>query len=71
MGKDQGYISPRIQLDVSLLSGIHEICIPTFPFDPPTQSDTFPIIHLSMVEWQVLIPVFTNLIAWLESFTFI
>ena len=42
---------PRIQLVVSLfsgihqvvslLSGIHQICIPTFPFDLSTQSDTF------------------------------
>ena len=32
---------PRIQLVVSLFSGIHQICIPTFPFDPLTQSDTF------------------------------
>ena len=27
-------------LFVSLLSGIHPICIPTFPFDLPTQSGT-------------------------------
>ena len=45
IGKDQGYISPRIQLDVSLLSGIHAICIPTFPFDPPTQSDTYLFVN--------------------------
>ena len=32
---------PRIHLDVSLFSGIHQICIPTFPFDPPTQRDTY------------------------------
>ena len=32
---------PRIHLDVSLFSGIHQACIPTFPFDSPTQNDTF------------------------------
>ena len=37
---------PRIYLDVSLFSGIHQICIPTFPFDPPSQSDTYQAIHL-------------------------
>ena len=26
----------------------------------------FPIVHLSRIEWQVLILVFTSLIAWLE-----
>ena len=39
--KDQRDHLPRIHLDVSLFSGIHQICIPTFPFDPPTQSDTY------------------------------
>ena len=37
---DQGDHFPGIHLDVSLISGIHQICISTFPFDPPTQSDT-------------------------------
>ena len=37
---DQKDHYPRMHLDVSLFSGIHQICIPTFPFDPPTQSDT-------------------------------
>ena len=37
---DQWDHFPRIHLDVSLFSGIHQICIPTFPYDPPTQSDT-------------------------------
>ena len=32
---------PRVQLICIPLSGIHQICIPTFPFDPPTQSGTF------------------------------
>ena len=36
----KGIIFPRIQLVVSLFSGIHQICIPTFPFDPPMLSDT-------------------------------
>ena len=31
----------RIHLDVSLFSGIHQICIPTFPFDPPMLSGTW------------------------------
>ena len=31
---------PGYKLFVSLLSGIHQICIPAFPFDPPTQSGT-------------------------------
>ena len=31
----------------------------------------FPIVHLSRVEWQVLVPVFTSLIAWLEASMFI
>ena len=31
----------------------------------------FPIVHLSRVEWQVLVPVFTSLITWLEAGTFI
>ena len=34
---DQRDHFPRIHLDASLFSGIHQICIPTFPFDPPTQ----------------------------------
>ena len=41
---DQRDYFSRIHLDVSLFSGIHRICIPTFPFDPPTQSDTFKLI---------------------------
>ena len=32
---------PRIHLDVSRFTGIHQIRIPTFPFDPPTQSGTY------------------------------
>ena len=31
----------------------------------------FPIVHLSRVEWQVPVPVFTSLIVWLEASTFI
>ena len=38
---DQRDHFPKIHLDASLFSGIHWICISTFPFDPPTQSDTF------------------------------
>ena len=38
--KDQRDYFPRIHLDISLFSGIHQICIPTFPFDPSMQSDT-------------------------------
>ena len=38
--KDQRDHFPGIHLDVSLFSGIHQICILTFPFDPPMQSDT-------------------------------
>ena len=30
-----------------------------------------PIVHLSRVEWQVLVPVYTSLITWLEASTFI
>ena len=39
---DQRNHFPRIQQVVPLFSGIHQICIPTFPFDPPTQ-----VIHMS------------------------
>ena len=42
--KDQSDHFPRIHLDVSLFSGKHQMCIPTFPFDPPTQSGTCKII---------------------------
>ena len=38
--KDQRDHFPRIHPSVSLFSGMHQIRIPTFPFDPPTQSDT-------------------------------
>ena len=31
----------------------------------------FPIVYLSRVEWQVLVPVFMSLITWLEVSTFI
>ena len=31
---------PGYKLFVSLFSGINHICIPAFPFDPPTQSGT-------------------------------
>ena len=31
----------------------------------------FPIIHLSRVEWPVLVPVLTSLIVWLEANMFI
>ena len=31
----------------------------------------FPIVHLSRVKWQVLVPVFTSLIIWLDANTFI
>ena len=30
----------------------------------------FPIVHLSRVEWQVLVPVFVTLIMWLEASAF-
>ena len=43
---DQRDHFPRIHLDVSLFSGIHQICIPTFPFDPPMQSDKCKFIHV-------------------------
>ena len=43
---DQRDHFPRIRLVVSLFSGIHQIYIPTYPFDPPTQSDTLSIISL-------------------------
>ena len=42
--KNQRDHFPRIHLDVSLFSGIHQICIPTFPFDPPMHSGTYDII---------------------------
>ena len=32
---------PGYKLFVSLFSGIHQICIPPFPFDPPMQSGTY------------------------------
>ena len=41
---DQRDHFPRI-LDVSLFLGIHQICIPTFPSDPPMQSDTLCVIQ--------------------------
>ena len=48
---DQRDHFPRIHLDVSLFSEIHQICIPTFPFDPPTQSDTLLNVYsLSVAE---------------------
>ena len=28
----------------ALFSGIHQICIPAFPFDPPTQSGTLYVV---------------------------
>ena len=31
----------------------------------------FPIVHLSRVEWQVLVPMLMSLIAWLPANTFI
>ena len=37
----QRFISPGYNLFVSLFSGIHQICIPAFPFDPPMQSGTY------------------------------
>ena len=37
---------PGYKLFVSLLSRIHHICIPSFPFDPPTQSGTFSYCNL-------------------------
>ena len=30
-----------------------------------------PIVHLSRIEWQVLVPLFMSLIAWLEANTFL
>ena len=47
---DQRDHFPRIQL-VYLFSGIHQICIPTFPFDTPTQSDTCTHVLGSMPAW--------------------
>ena len=38
---------PGYKLFVSLLSGIHHICIPAFPFDPPTQSGTYLLIRFT------------------------
>ena len=48
-------------------------------FDPPFKRvwrlfkirSLFPIVHLSRVEWQVLVPMLMSLIAWLEANTFI
>ena len=40
-GLYQKFIFPGYNLFVSLFSGIYQICIPAFPFDPPTQSGTF------------------------------
>ena len=37
---------PGYKSFVSLLSRIHHICIPSFPFDPPTQSGTFSYCNL-------------------------
>ena len=37
---------PRMHLDVSVFSGIHQMCIPSFPFDPHAQSDTLKFITL-------------------------
>ena len=48
--KDQRDHFPSIHLDVSFFSGIHQICIPTFPVDSPTQSDTFAFIHHNMAD---------------------
>ena len=41
---------PGYKLFVSLFSGIHQICIPTFPFDLPTQSGTFNVISLTSLK---------------------
>ena len=38
---------PGYKLFVSLFSGIHHICIPAFPFDPPMQSGTYICIMCS------------------------
>ena len=43
---DQRDHFPGIHLAVSLFSGIHQICIPTFLFDPPTQSDIYIYIYI-------------------------
>ena len=40
VGLYQRFIFPGYNLFVSLFSGIYQICIPVFPFDPPTQSGT-------------------------------
>ena len=37
---------PGYKLFASLFSGIHHICIPAFPFDPPTQSGTYIYIYI-------------------------
>ena len=37
---------PGYKLFVSLFSGIHQICIPAFPFDLPTQSGTYVIVEV-------------------------
>ena len=47
---DQRDHFPGIHLDVSLFSGIHQICIPTFPFDLPMQSDTLASLPLLLTE---------------------
>ena len=46
-GLYQRFIFPGYNLFASLFSGIHQICIPAFPFDPPTQSGTL----LSYTTW--------------------
>ena len=40
-GVDQSFIFTEYNLFVSLFSGIHQICIPAFPFDLSMQSGTY------------------------------
>ena len=48
---DQRDHFPRIHLDVL---GIHQICIPTFPFDPPMQSDTCLLKYYFRIETSII-----------------
>ena len=44
---------PGYKLFVFFPSGIHHICIPAFPFDPPTQSGTYLINILEPVQYHI------------------
>ena len=51
-------IFPGYNLFVSLFSGIHFSCNPTFPFDPPTQRDTYFIVAWSTTQTNMEVPSF-------------